>query len=769
MEYDLGKLTDIDFEELVRDLLQMHFKIPLIESFKTGTDKGIDLRYTKLNKKTIIQCKHYIKSGFNSLKYQLKNSELPKIKKLNPERYIVVASVEMNPQEKELIFNELSPYIKTTEDIISLNDILNLIRKHDDIVKKHIKLWLTSSAVLKEILFQQFNNSSIVKTEELIRRIQEKAPKYVQTKSFNEALDKLNENKVIIVSGNAGIGKTFLSEMIIYSLLKDKFTPIEIIKDVEEGRNIFDKDLKQVFYYDDFLGKTFSNDLGKNEDENLIKFMDLIKNTNNKLFILTTREHLLTNSIHLSECFQNSSLEEKKVLITIEDYELIEKARILYNHLYYSKLEKEHIIKLIEDKKYKKIIEHKSYTPRLVEWMTNVKNLKDLAAKDYFQFFIDNLNNPEKIWRFAFEKQISEKSKHLLLAIYVESNNYINRYDNLKETFNRLHSVLCNKYNTPYEAIDFELALKELEGSFIKISKTSYSPYPNISFFDPSVQDFIENYITDCSYNLEDLISIVNRLDHFATISGVIFLLNKKESSTRDFTYLLSKINKIFTKEKDNKISSMKIKNIRSLVLSLIKISSYVNSEFLEKMIEEGIQILLKEEDFELHRELIAILEYISFSKFTKKLKIENLKQDIINGVVKRSNSGEMDSYEFDILKDIFEEHTDLFDNDKLNIIKSSFLSYLKSSCLSECKENCDSAFNVELFIDNINEIRNVFEINLKDCSDIVIGLDDIYHEIKDNERPEELDFERNYENASEIADTNNYIEEMFNLLSVKL
>ena len=42
--YDFKVLSPADFEDLTRDLLQQLWKVKL-ESFKTGRDQGIDLRY----------------------------------------------------------------------------------------------------------------------------------------------------------------------------------------------------------------------------------------------------------------------------------------------------------------------------------------------------------------------------------------------------------------------------------------------------------------------------------------------------------------------------------------------------------------------------------------------------------------------------------------------------------------------------------------------------------------------------------------------------
>ena len=48
-EYDLRQPSPHDFEVLTRDLLQAEWGVAL-ESFKTGRDVGVDLRYATVEK-----------------------------------------------------------------------------------------------------------------------------------------------------------------------------------------------------------------------------------------------------------------------------------------------------------------------------------------------------------------------------------------------------------------------------------------------------------------------------------------------------------------------------------------------------------------------------------------------------------------------------------------------------------------------------------------------------------------------------------------------
>ena len=58
-DYNFLNLSPPEFEDLTKDLLQKQFDITL-ETFTSGRDNGIDLRYSSSHKENlIIQCKRY--------------------------------------------------------------------------------------------------------------------------------------------------------------------------------------------------------------------------------------------------------------------------------------------------------------------------------------------------------------------------------------------------------------------------------------------------------------------------------------------------------------------------------------------------------------------------------------------------------------------------------------------------------------------------------------------------------------------------------------
>ena len=93
-DYDFHQLSPYDLEILARDLLQAHWGVT-IESFKTGKDGGIDLRYAAGSGKLIVQVKHLLRTGLAGLLRELVK-EAEKVDRLQPSRYVLVTSVSLS-------------------------------------------------------------------------------------------------------------------------------------------------------------------------------------------------------------------------------------------------------------------------------------------------------------------------------------------------------------------------------------------------------------------------------------------------------------------------------------------------------------------------------------------------------------------------------------------------------------------------------------------------------------------------------------------------
>lgn len=146
----LQNLSHIDFEELCRDIVQAETGLRF-SAFGPGPDSGVDGRHSKDEKNTILQCKHYSGSSFSGLKSAMKK-EILKLPKLNPDRYILFVSQSLTPSRTAELSALLGEYLKEPGDIWGQQDIEDALRRHPHIEKSHLKLWLSSAAVLERIL-----------------------------------------------------------------------------------------------------------------------------------------------------------------------------------------------------------------------------------------------------------------------------------------------------------------------------------------------------------------------------------------------------------------------------------------------------------------------------------------------------------------------------------------------------------------------------------------------------------------------------------------
>jgi hypothetical protein len=475
--YNFDRLSDFDFESLMRDLLGAELGVR-IEHFTRGRDRGIDLRYApSADRTTIVQCKHYLGTGYAGLKHNIKTKEAPKVRALAPQRLILATSVPLTPDRKDDLLQLLSPHVLTPGDILGLTEIEALISKHPTVERTHFKLWLTSTGVLDRLVHSKVYNQ----TNFLRRDIEEHAKRYVQNDSFPKALDLLKKHRVCIVAGPPGIGKTTLAQMLMLQLSADGFVPVLISEDVSEGATVWNPEEKQFFYYDDFLGQTASHEkLGKNEDDRLATFLRGVNKTPNKVVVLTTREYILEQARSRYERLYRTEFDPWTCIVALSDYTKRHRAQILYNHLYFSDTPPEMLKALRDDGLYKRIIEHPKFNPRLVEFIATHARERCATAEEFPAYVMSVLDDPDHLWAHPFEQQLDDDCRALLLVL---------------ATLPILTPLAC--FYDALGAAESELserrrlrqALRILDGDFVRTQR--HGGLEVIGFANPSLRDFV--------------------------------------------------------------------------------------------------------------------------------------------------------------------------------------------------------------------------------------------------------------------------------------
>lgn len=509
--YSFSTLNDKEFELLVKDLLNEKFSFGL-QSFKIGKDKGIDLRYStnKNNNSIIVQVKHYNGSKYSQLKHILVRDELNKILLLKPERYLIATSLNLSASQKDELKAGLQPFVLSSNDIISNEDLNSYLAEFPEIEKKYFKLWFSSLNIINTVL----NNAIEGRTKYLLEKISTKIHFFVVTKKLDDANTILLREKLLLITGQPGIGKTTLAEILLFEKAKLGFKIFQV-ENIKEAEDVFSPNSteNQLFYFDDFLGANYSEIVNSHKTETqLTSFVERIRSTPNKYLILTTRTIILNFALEKYEKIHHSKIASKQFEIKLNDYSNYEKAQILYNHLYFRKIPNDLFKSILKDKFYRNIILHKNYTPRIIEFITDNTRIEKFTPPNYIQFISNNLTNPKEIWRYSFLNQIGYLDKCLLLTLFTFENGAFE--NELYSAFESRLEFEKNQHNQIINASQFHESIRILLNGFIVLNLyDSKNPLRQYKFINPSLTDFLISYVNESYQEKKSIISSIRYLE----------------------------------------------------------------------------------------------------------------------------------------------------------------------------------------------------------------------------------------------------------------
>jgi adenylate kinase family enzyme len=514
MNYSFETLAPDDFERLVHDLLLT--KHLSLEAFKTGRDGGIDLRYSSVRNRndTVVQCKRYENGANARLKRVIENEELPKIMRLNPRRYILATSVELSSLNKQNLKNLLGQYCLTTADILGRDDLNSILRKYPRIERRHFKLWLTSVTVLKRVLHAGIYNRSSFEIDQLRNEI----ARFVPVPCLRIARALLRKHHYCIIAGIPGIGKTTLAKLLLSQYAAEGWEVVTVSENISEAWETLetthdDTNTKIVFYYDDFLGQnTLKEKLAKNEESRLLNFMKFVGQRPNIRFILTTREYILEQASQNYEQLDREKQHLIKCTVMVEELDKAIRTKILFNHLYFSDIDKAKVRAFLKSKTYRKVIEHDSFNPRIVSYICTARNFRKLSPKQYVTAVLKELDDPKAVWKHPFERHLNDQQRFLCYILLTSDG---------RATLDFLEEGLRNCLpDESGRTLRLEPHLKVLDGTFLKINQVQRRRRNQASelkaeFHNPSIVDFLQHQLANNHPQIRLLIEGCQNISQF--------------------------------------------------------------------------------------------------------------------------------------------------------------------------------------------------------------------------------------------------------------
>jgi hypothetical protein len=518
--FDLGRLSDYDFEVVCRDLFEEVLNLK-IEILARGADRGIDLRHMAGDGgSVVIQCKHWPRSGRARLLAHMRHKERAKITEVRPARYILATSVELTADAKDTLLQDLAPYVQSTGDLYGAEQLTEELRKRPALVQRHLRLWLSSTAVLQTVL----NQDALIRSEDLVSELDDAAKTFVPTHTFDVARELLERESVCLLAGIPGIGKSTIAKMLARLQLEKGYQVVDVMREIGEIDKLWLPETPQLFLYDDFLGEiALNHHLGKNEDRQLLRVLSRIRKTPGKLLVLTTREYILREAKLRHEILDDGDLERLTCDVGTDAYSVEIRAGILYNHVYYSEISAAEKRKFAVPSQWRKLLSHRNFSPRLVE------NTLRLSGRDgteeVAETLLLNFENPERIWARVIEQQLDPSAVHLLEVLLTFGR--ATELDDLHDAWRSYRAALRQSDDRR----QFHDAVKVLDGSVIETScrfePTGFESEtaPVIAtFHNPSIRDYLLSRVQSKLVSLDELLGTITdaaRLHHLVALASL--------------------------------------------------------------------------------------------------------------------------------------------------------------------------------------------------------------------------------------------------------
>jgi len=499
-----ANLNDVEFEYLCQDIMQRKLNTEL-HKFARGKDGGIDLADDVHSKNIIVQVKHYMTSSVPQLMATLKG-EVDKVAKLSPKEYYICCSKELSPQKVDEIYLLFSNYMSSASNVITLNEIDDFLNDpaNIEILKKHYKLWIESTGILQEI----GNTNVFVDCETLLADIESEKNLFVKTSAFNSALKCLQDNKTLFITGHPGVGKTVTSKMLVlhYAAIGYRVRFSTNVSDLDELKKSLSRnpDIKEIILVDDCFGQAYFN-MKESQNTELLSLINYVNASPNKLLILNSRITILQEAKErkpeLLKCFEGKQC--KVYILDMTAIDIVEKAKIFYNHISFNGMDKEYFAEIKKDKRYYNIIRHANYTPRIIEFICNPNRYRDIPSANYYEFAMQQLNNPKEIWKDEYERRLGKVDRLLLLTLYSLSDSAVSE-EKVKNCFERRISCEPDIDTTINQ---YEASLSRLLDGFVQF--ISERGTKKLTMVNPSVNDYLDGRMSASALEKQQLIDRV--------------------------------------------------------------------------------------------------------------------------------------------------------------------------------------------------------------------------------------------------------------------
>lgn len=527
-----ANLNDVEFEALCKDIMERILGVSL-RRFGPGRDGGVDLTDDVSAKSIVVQVKHYRNSTTDQLVRSLK-SELPKVVELDPQQYYICCSRELTAANISELYRYFQNYMLSDRHIITLVEIDEFLKQNDnrDILKKHFKLWLDDTGILQEL----GNDEVFVDCEAFLDDADELHKLFVRTSAYDSALNALENDQTLCIIGDPGVGKSITSKMLVLYYASQGYR-VRYTSNVTDLGSLkaslrSDDRAKEVILLDDCFGQAYF-EMKSTQSTELISLIKYVKRRPNKILILNSRITIFQEARQrqrdLASCMERKDF--KVHFLDINKLSIEEKAKILYNHLSFSGIPEDYFEDIKTDFRYRRIINHRNYNPRIIEFVCNPKRYKSIPSNKFFLFIQKHLDNPREMWKDEYDDRLKLEDRILLQTIYSLTTTTVNA-EAARRCFEHRIAGIPNIDKTVDQ---FSRSLQRLNEGFIRILDNR--GIRELSMQNPSINDFLDGRLLNNNVERTELLSsicMVNQLRLFPEADRIPYVVNLLQTDRID-------------------------------------------------------------------------------------------------------------------------------------------------------------------------------------------------------------------------------------------
>lgn len=510
MKYNLAELYWQQFEVLSHKCL-IEAVSPNIQLIEGGSDKGREMVHTGTSKEFrknlkgtwIFQCKH--KSGDvgparNALKTDLKK-ELNKVfieNKHKANNYILVTNITITGDlldDLQKIFDDFiadNPGTCQNFGIFQYRNFELILEKTPRIIWQYPNI--LSHVDFEKLFNHPFEKITHTRSKGWIKSIGDRRNTFVHTAQTNAAIESLEKNNIIILTGPPKSGKTFNAEMLaLYYVGNENYEAIKI-DDPDEVEKFYIAEKKQIFICDDAFGSHVLSYINAEDWDRKLETIFNLADSDHK-FIFSSRENIYKAFKNFAKDFDADFLPQ--TTITSENLSITEKGAILDRYTQLSNFAdpvKQNI--LAQEGVF---ANHQNFSPESIRAFFNNFAAFDNGDTVSAQL-LEHLNKPDAYLSNLFYN-LNTNSQAAVLSVLcaLETD-----YENVQRKFAQVRDDLSIK-DFKSTTTEFD----ELDGAIIKIIKND-AKVEEVDFYHPSMQEFLIREIEKDRYGTLRKIILIN-------------------------------------------------------------------------------------------------------------------------------------------------------------------------------------------------------------------------------------------------------------------